>query len=101
MQQICVSYGWRLEFINVRPDYLQWAMSVPPSTSTAYFMKTIRQQTSLFIFEDFPRVKRENLSSDFWAPGYLIYFGIQPHPPEVIRAFIRQTRQQQGILPNG
>jgi REP element-mobilizing transposase RayT len=100
MQQICVSFGWRLEFINVKPDYLQWTMGVPPATSTAYFMKSIRQQTSLFIFEDFPRIKRENVSYDFWAPGYLIYFGTRPHPIEVIRSFIHQTRQQQEIHPH-
>lgn len=101
MQQICISFGWRLEFINVKPDYLQWIMGVPPATSTAYFMKAIRQQTSLFIFEEFPRIKRENVSNDFWAPGYLIYFGAQPHPVDVIRRFIQQTRQQQGIHHNG
>ncbi len=22
--QICIAYGWRLEYISVRPDYLQW-----------------------------------------------------------------------------
>ena len=101
MQQICISFGWRLEFTNIKPEYFQWAISVPPSTSTAYFMKAIRHQTTLFIFAEFPRIRRENVSNDFWAPGYLIYFGIQPHPIEVIRSFIRQTRQQQGILPNG
>jgi REP element-mobilizing transposase RayT len=97
MQQICISFGWRLEFINVKPDYLQWIMGVPPATSTAYFMKAIRHQTSLLIFEEFPRIRRENVSNDFWAPGYLIYFGTQPHPADVIRRFIHQTRQQQGI----
>lgn len=101
IQQICVSFGWRLEFVDVKPDLLQWGISVPPSTSTGYFMRSIRQKTSLFIFEDFPRVRRENVANDFWAPGYLICNGIQPHPIDVIRAFIQQTRQQQGILPNG
>lgn len=101
MQQICISFGWRLEFINIKPEYFQWAISVPPSTSTAYFIKAIRQQTTLYVFEEFPRFRRENRSNDFWAPGYLIYFGIQPHPIEVIRTFIRQTRQQQGLLSNG
>ena len=35
MKQICISFGWRLDFLNVRPDYLQWIICVPPSTSPA------------------------------------------------------------------
>ena len=50
MQQICISFGWRLELISVKPEYLQWTIEVPPSTSTTYFMKAIRHQTSLFFF---------------------------------------------------
>lgn len=101
LQQICISFGWRLERVTIKPDYLQWVLSVPPATSTAYFMKSIRQQTSIHIFDDFPRFKKENVSKDFWAPGYLIYFGSQPHPEEVVRNFIRHTRQKQGVLPHG
>jgi len=100
MKQICISFGWHLEYISIKPDYLQWVLRVPPATSTAYFMRVVRQQTSLFIFEEFPRYKRENLSKDFWAPGYLIYFGSQPHPVGSIERYIRQTRQHQGILPD-
>lgn len=101
MKQICISFGWRLEYLSIRPDYFHWILQVPPATSTAYFMRIIRQQTSLQIFEEFPRIKKENMSNDFWAQGYLIYFGSHPHPTEMIRQFIRQTRQQQGSPPNG
>ena len=97
MKQICVSFGWRLEFLSVKPDYLHWTIRVPPATSTAFFMHVVREQTSLHVLTDFPRLKRENHSGDFWAPGYLIIWGSQPHPIEIIQRFIRQTRQQQGI----
>lgn len=98
LKNIFLSYGWRLEFLSVKPDYLQWTIRVPPSTSTTYVMHIVRTQTSLQIFSEFPRFKRENQSNDFWAPGYLIFWGSQPHPVEVIRRYIRQTRRQQGIL---
>jgi REP element-mobilizing transposase RayT len=97
MKQICISFGWRLEFISIRPEYLQWALRVPPVTPPAYFMRIFRQQTSLQIMSEFPRIKRQNLSDDFWAPGYLVIFGARPQPPELIQEFIRLTRQQQGI----
>jgi REP element-mobilizing transposase RayT/CheY-like chemotaxis protein len=97
MPNICIAFGWRLEFLAVRPEYLQWVLNVTPNTSPGYLMRIMRQQTSEKIFNEFPRLKRDNPSGDFWAPGYLIMGGIQPHPPQLVKDYIRQTRQRQGI----
>ena len=93
---ICIAFGWRLEYISVRPDYLQWVVNVPPSTSPGYLMRTMRKQTSEKIFEEFSRLKKENPSGDFWAPGYLIMGGSQPHPSKLVKDYIRSTRERQG-----
>jgi REP element-mobilizing transposase RayT/DNA-binding response OmpR family regulator len=93
---ICIAFGWRLEFLAVRPEYLQWVVNVQPNASPGYLMRIMRQQTSEKIFHEFPRLKKENPSGDFWAPGYLIMGGSQPHPPQLVRDYIRQTRQRQG-----
>lgn len=98
LQQICISFGWRLEYENVQQEYMQWVLYVHPSTPPAYFMRVIRKYTSVQIFQDFPRIGRENLSNDFWAPGYLVILGNRPHPPEMIIEFIKMTRHQQGLL---
>ena len=95
--QICIAFGWRLEYISVRPPYLQWIVNVPPATSPGYLMRILRQHTSEKIFAEFPRYKKENPSGDFWAPGYLIMGGAQPPPAQLIKDFIAQTRQRQGI----
>jgi REP element-mobilizing transposase RayT len=95
--QICIAFGLRLEYISVRPDYLQWIVNVPPATSPAYLMRVLRQHTSENIFAEFPRFKRDNPSGDFWAPGYLIMGGSQPPPAQLIKDFITQTRQRQGF----
>lgn len=100
MMQICISFGWRLEFLKINSEYLEWAIRVSPSTSTAYFMQIIRQQTSVYIFENFPRIRRENISKEFWAPDYIINMGSHPHPLAVIREFIQKTRQNQGVYPS-
>ncbi len=97
MPQLCISYGWRLEYLAVRPDYLQWIVNVPPPTPPSYVMRVVRQQTSARIFEDFPRLKKENPSGDFWAPGYLIMGGNQPHPAQLVKDYITQIRQRQGF----
>lgn len=96
LPHICVAFGWRLEFLAIRPEYLQWVVNVQPNSSPGYLMRIVRQQTSEKIFSEFPRFKKENPSGDFWAPGYLIMGGTQPHPPQLVRDYIRQTRQRQG-----
>ena len=95
--QVCVAFGWRLEHISVRPDYLQWVARVPPSTAPGHVMRVVRQQTSDRLFNEFPRFKKDNPSGDFWAPGYLIMGSSQPHPQQLVRSFIKQTREHQGL----
>jgi REP element-mobilizing transposase RayT/CheY-like chemotaxis protein len=96
LPNICIAFGWRLEFLAVRPEYIQWVVNVPPSTSPGYLMRIMRTQTSEKIFGEFPRMKKENPSGDFWAPGYLIMGGTQPHPPQLVKDYIKQTRDRQG-----
>jgi REP element-mobilizing transposase RayT/ActR/RegA family two-component response regulator len=96
LPQICIAFAWRLEFLAVRPEYVQWVVNVPPATSPGYLMRIMRQQTSEKIFTEFPRLRKENPSGDFWAPGYLIMGGTQPHPPQLVKDYIKQTRTRQG-----
>jgi REP element-mobilizing transposase RayT len=97
VQQLCLSYGWRLEGIAVRPEYLQWMVQVGPSIPPAHLVKGIRQHTSQYIFENFGNYRRENPSGDFWATGYLIVGGPQPPSPKLLRDYIKETRSRQGI----
>jgi REP element-mobilizing transposase RayT len=99
MNHICVSFGWRLDNLVIKPEYMQWIISVPPNTPPTRCIRTVREDTSIRIFEDFPQFKNENLSKDFWAPFYRILLGSLPHPQEMINDFINTTRQQQGIQP--
>ena len=98
MKQICISYGWRLDAIAVRPGYLQWVMIVPLNANPAQFLRIIRQHTSQKIFEDYPRFRRLNISGQFWAPGNFVVAGNQLQTLETINNFILQTRRQQGIV---
>lgn len=97
IKEICISYGWRLKSLTIRPGYMQWVMSVPLTANPAHFIRLTRQVTSQKIFEDYPRFKRKNLSPDFWAPGFSVVPGNQPQSVEVIDSFIREIRTQQGI----
>ena len=99
MHQICISFAWRLHDLRIRPEYMQWVLYVPAATPPTRCIRTVREQTSRLVFEDFPHIRRENISKDFWAPGYLVLTGPLPHTSEMINEFISLTRQQQGIQP--
>ena len=98
MKEVCISYGWRLDAIAIRPGYLQWVMIVPLNANPAQFMRVIRQHTSQKIFDDFPRFMKQNMSGQFWAPGNFVVAGTQLQTPETINNFILQTRRHQGIV---
>lgn len=95
--QLCLAFGWRLEQLSVRPEYIQWIVNVPPSTSPGYLIRIIRQHTSRRMFTDFPRLESTNPSGDFWAPGYLIMNGNQPPPAKLVTDFIKNSRIRQGV----
>ena len=98
MKDICISYGWRLDAITIRPGYLHWVMTVPLTVNPAQFMRLTRQQTSKRILEDYPRFTRKNVSLDFWAPGFSVVHGNNLQSMETINNYILQIRRQQGII---
>jgi hypothetical protein len=96
LPQLCLAYGWRLENLLVRPEYMQWTVQVAPAISPGNVIRLVRQQASRRIFLQFPQYEVENPSSDFWAPGFLIISGFQPPSTHLVQEFIRQTRTRQG-----
>ena len=97
MKQIFIAFGWRLDYLSVRPNHLEWIIRVAPTVSPAYFMSVIRRQTSQEILDNFPRIKKENRSKDFWALGYLVIVSTSPLPEKMVKDFVQLTRQHQGI----
>lgn len=98
VQNLCLAFGWRLEGISIRPEYLQWMVQVAPSVSPGNMVKIIRQRTSYYLFNAFEAYKQQNPSGDFWATGYLIISGPQPPSAQLLRDYITQTRKRQGLL---
>ena len=95
--QISVAFGWRVEHLAVRPEYVQFMINVPPATSPGYLMRIITKVTSQRVFAGFPRLQDENPSGEFWAPGYLIISSTQLPPHRMVKDFISQTRKRQGL----
>ncbi len=97
MRQLNLAYGWRLEYLAVRPAYLTWVSNVSPDTSPGSLVKKIRSQTSARIFKEFPHLLQENPSGDFWASTFMILTASQPPPGRLLKDFIEQTRREQGM----
>ena len=92
-----MAYGWRLEALRVRPDYIEWVVNIPPATAAIQHIRLMRRQISQYIFAEFPTLARENPSGEFWASGYLVTSSSQLPVENVIQTFISQVRQQQGV----
>jgi REP element-mobilizing transposase RayT/ActR/RegA family two-component response regulator len=97
VRQIFLAYGWRMKYIDIKPESLQWIASLPPHVPPGKIVSVVRRHTSERIFKDFPRLAAENPSGDFWAPGYLLMSGQSMLPERVTKYFIEQTRRQQGL----
>ncbi len=100
MRQLNLAFGWRLEYLAIRPGYLNWVSNVTPETSSSVLIRRIRTQTSERIFEEFPHFIQENPSGDFWASTFMVLTASQPPPGELLKEFIEQTRREQGIRFN-
>jgi REP element-mobilizing transposase RayT/DNA-binding NarL/FixJ family response regulator len=98
IHQLCLAFGWRLEAISLRPEYLQWTVQVAPSISPGNVVRIIRQKTSVYIFSQFTQIREQNPSGDFWAYGYLIVSGSQSPSSQLLREYISQTRKRQGVI---
>jgi REP element-mobilizing transposase RayT/CheY-like chemotaxis protein len=97
MQEIYTSYGWRLEFLEAKPDHLRWVASIPPTIALSDHIDIIRKETSKRLFDDFPPYKQENLSNDYWAPGFLILGGKDAISDQLVMEYTKQSRQKYGL----
>ncbi|MCJ7694730.1 MAG: transposase [Anaerolineaceae bacterium] len=70
--EICKIYDWDLGLLSVRPDYLRWSLQGFPEYSIPGMLKILREETSKHIFTEFPGLKQENVSGDYWSSSYLI-----------------------------
>jgi CheY-like chemotaxis protein/REP element-mobilizing transposase RayT len=95
LPQLHLGYGWRLTGISIRPQYLLWAITVPPETCPVEIIAEIRRRTTAHIYSNFPELKLDQNSNDFWAPGYLAVSGATPPSISLIFDFVSRTRKSQ------
>ena len=65
MRQICQFFGWRLDYVQVQPEYLQWVISATAATPPSRSIHTIREQTSKGVLGKFRQLGQDA------PPGFL------------------------------
>ena len=95
LPELCLAFAWRLERISIQAEFLQWTISMPPGTAAESAAQVLDKYLSGYIFEDFPRLARDNPSGHFWAPGYMI--SVAQPSREQIAEYIQNTRARQGV----
>lgn len=96
LPQMCVAFGWRLESYEIRADYILWVVEIGSESSPQSVAEEMARQLSLRIFEELPRLARENPSGEFWAPKPLIRSG-HVSQQSTIEQYISDTRASQGL----
>lgn len=96
LPQLCVAFAWRLEHLSIQPGFIQWMVSLPAETAPERVVHMLETHLSERVFEEFTRLKRDNPSGQFFAPGFLIMNGSLPTDAQVTD-FIKHTRTRQGI----
>lgn len=96
LPQLCLAFAWRLEHLSIQPGFVQWMVSLSPETAPEHVVQTLDTHLSERIFDEFPRLQRDNPSGQFFAPGFLVLNGGLPTDVQV-GEFIAQTRNRQGI----
>ena len=97
MKDICISFGWHLQFIDIKPEYVHWIISVSINMSPTRFMKIIRSESSSKILDEFPRIRIKNMSKDFWAPYHFVSVGQVPLHQSTIQQTLKEIRMHQGL----
>ena len=95
LSEVCEKKGWNLEFVTVKPNYLQWALTVSTSVVASQMVIQVRTELSKQILDTLGETMDLKDSTDFWAHGYLLLHGLHQEISGIIDQYIRLIRDQQ------
>jgi REP element-mobilizing transposase RayT len=92
MTEVCDLYGWELNLLSIRPDYLKWTLLDFPECLTQKMLAAVRQWTSTRIFNLFPDMQAGLADLDFWSPGYLVDTLNRDFPTQALLAQVSRNQ---------
>lgn len=92
--ETCVTYGWKLEEIDVMPDHVHMFVRASPQTAPSEIAKTVKSISAVHLFYRFPDLKRQKFwGSGLWSPS--TYFGSVGHISEdMVRRYIQNQKKR-------
>jgi putative transposase len=97
IRHIALSYDWRVDRVEVRPECVIVVVNCPPEIAPERVITTLKRTTSERVFVEFPSIAADHPGGDFWAPGYLLLGAGQMVTPQQIGDFLAFTRREQGL----
>ncbi len=91
---ICETYGWQLDLLSIRPDYIKWRLHDFPDALIHEMLEIVRRRTSERIFRVFPNLREGSPGDDFWSPGYLVDRENQDFSTQVLIAHVAPKRER-------
>ncbi|HZU85954.1 MAG TPA: hypothetical protein VFF78_00640, partial [Anaerolineaceae bacterium] len=90
--QVAAKNHWKVSQVLVRPQYLQWTTETSEEILPDKVAELVRKRLSADIFKQYPALKKQNRSGNFWSTDVLALQGSEPIPAQRLRAFTRQAR---------
>ncbi len=97
LDDLCVAWSWRVDHIDLRPEFLRFTISLSPDVAPAQAVQHLANNLSSRILNAFPRLKSELPSGQFWTKSYLLTAGSDVGKDR-LASFIETTRKEQGLV---
>jgi CheY-like chemotaxis protein/REP element-mobilizing transposase RayT len=97
LKDLCVAWGWRVDHIDLRSEFLRFTISLSPDVAPAQAVQNLAKNLSGKILDAFPNLKDDLPSGQFWTKSYLLTAGSDVGKDR-LALFIETTRKEQGLV---
>ena len=97
LKDLCVAWGWRVDQIDLRSEFLRFTISLSPDIAPAQAVQHLANNLSSRILDAFPGLTDDLPSGQFWTKSYLLTAGSDVGK-ERLALFIETTRKDQGLV---
>ncbi|OGO18548.1 MAG: hypothetical protein A2Z14_19250 [Chloroflexi bacterium RBG_16_48_8] len=97
LKDLCVAWGWRVENIDLRSEFLRFTFSLSPDIAPAQAVQHLANNLSSRILKAFPGLTKDLPAGQFWTKSYLLTAGSDVGKDR-LASFIELTRREQGLV---
>jgi len=97
LKELCVAWGWRVDNVEIRSEFLRFTFSLSPDIAPAQAVQNLANNLSSRILNAFPGFMKDLPAGQFWTKSYLLTAGSDVGKDR-LASFIESTRQEQGLV---